>query len=429
MRVAVVGYGVEGQAAVDYWQARGDRVVVHDRRRDLRVPAGVTARTGDEYLTHLDEVDLIVRSPGVRPDALPADRPVTTVIAEFFARCPVPIIGITGTKGKGTTSSVAASILRAAGRRVFLGGNIGTTPLAFLPELGDDALVVLELSNFQLVDLTVSPHIAVVLSITPDHLNWHRDLAEYHRAKESIAAYQKPADRIVYAADNEPAAAIAALSAGERIPLGTPDSFHVAAGAVRFRGTTVVAAGDVPLPGAHNLVNTAAAVAAMYDLVGADHEVIRQGVRTTVALPHRLSVVRRVREVTFVDDSCSTTPETTIAAMAAFDAPQVLILGGSTKGVSFDSLAAAIARAGVRVRAIVLVGSEAPRIAAALDAAGVDRYEHVPGPMPEVVARATALAQPGDVVLLSPACASVEDFRNYADRGEQFAAAVHALTP
>jgi UDP-N-acetylmuramoylalanine--D-glutamate ligase len=425
MRVAVVGYGVEGRAAVEYWGAQGHDLVVHDRRADPDVPPGVDVRTGPRYLDGLAEADLVVRSPGIRPDALPPDVPVTSVVAEFLARCPAPVTGVTGTKGKGATSTAIAAVAAAAGRRVHLGGNIGTVPLAFLPRIRPDDLVVLELSSFQLMDLTVSPHVAVVLSVTPDHQNWHRDLEEYHEAKAQIAAHQGPDDTVVYVADSPVAARIAAASRGRRLPVGRPEGVEVRDGAIRLAGRELLRTADVPLLGPHNLVNVAAAVAAVHDQVGGDVESVRAGVRSLRPLPHRLSVVGAVRGVTYVDDSCSTTPETAAAAMASFDSPQVLVLGGSTKGVPFEPLAAAVAR--TDVRAVLLVGAEAPRIAAALDAVGVP-YEHVPGPMTAVVDRAAALARPGDVVLLSPACASFGDFRDYADRGQQFVAAVRGLT-
>lgn len=303
----------------------------------------------------------------------------------------------------------------------------GTPPLAFLAQLRPGDLVVLELSSFQLIDLTASPQVAVMLAVTPDHLDWHRDLDEYHQAKRSIAAYQSPGDMLVYASDSPAAAAIAATSPGRHLPVGRPEGAQVRDGGIYLGATRVLDIAEVPLLGAHNLVNVAAAIAATYELVGADHAVIRAGVHALRPLPHRLSVVATIGGVTYVDDSLSTTPQTTMAAMAAFDRPQVLILGGSTKGVSFDPLATAIARA--PVRAIVLVGAEAARIAAALDAAGIGGYEHRTGTMTDVVSRAAQLARPGDVVLLSPACSSVGEFRNYADRGEQFAAAVHTLTP
>ncbi len=189
--------------------------------------------------------------------------------------------------------------------------------------------------------------------------------------------------------------------------------------------TQVLEIADVPLLGSHNLTNVAAAIAAAYQVVGSDHAVIQSGIGALTPLPHRLTRVATVRGVTYIDDSCSTTPETAAAAMAAFDVPQVLILGGTTKGVAFDPLAAAVSRA--PVRAILLVGTEAPCIAASLDAAGVRVCEHATGSMTKEVRRAAMLAQPGDVVLLSPGCASVGEFRDCADRGEQFAAAVHDL--
>jgi UDP-N-acetylmuramoylalanine--D-glutamate ligase len=423
MRVAVVGFGVEGKAAVDYWRACGDHVVVHERSGPVDVPAGVAL--ADDYLAGLDAVDLIVRSPGVRPETLPVNVPTTSVVGEFMARCPAPIIGVTGTKGKGTTATAITSIVRAAGRQVFVGGNIGATPLTMLPRIQPDDLVVLELSSFQLMDLRVSPQVAVVLAVTPDHLNWHRDMAEYEQAKSSIARYQSPDDLVVYAADNPPAARIATASPARHLPVGDPDGVHLRDGAIYLRNTRVIEVGDVPLPGEHNRINIAAAIAATHDLAGGDHEVIRSGVRGIEALPHRLQVVAICNGVTWVDDSLSTTPQTTIAAMAAFDGPKVLILGGSTKGVSFDGLAQTITNASIR--AILLTGAEAPRIATALDTAGVTGYEHIPGPMTDIVARAAHHAWPGDVVLLSPACSSVGDYRNYADRGDQFTAAIHAL--
>lgn len=424
MRVAVVGFGVEGRAAVEYWRTRGDEVVVHERSVSVGVPAGVTL--AEDYLAGLDSVDLIVRSPGVRPDTLPAGAPVTSVIAEFMARCPAPVIGITGTKGKGTTATAITAILQAAGRRVFVGGNIGTTPLAMLRQVQPEDLVVLELSSFQLMGLDTSPHIGVVLAVTPDHLNWHRDMAEYQQAKSAIAAHQSPRDLVVYAADNPPAARIAATSpARRRLPIGCRDGVHIRENGIYLVDTRIIDTSDVPLPGPHNLTNVAAAVAATHDLVGGDLNTIRAGIRAIQALPHRLQIIATRGGVTWVDDSLSTTPQTTIAAMAAFDGSKILILGGSTKGVCFHELSEAIAKA--PVRAVLLTGDEAPRIAAALDAVGVTAYEHTSGTMKDLVAQAARHARPGDVVLLSPACSSVGDYRNYADRGDQFAAAVHAL--
>ncbi|SDY01345.1 UDP-N-acetylmuramoylalanine--D-glutamate ligase [Saccharopolyspora shandongensis] len=212
---------------------------------------------------------------------------------------------------------------------MFVGGNIGTPPLAFLAELRSDDVVVLELSSFQLIDLPFSPHIVVVLSVTPDHLNWHQDFDEYQQAKTAIAAHQSPSDLVVYVTENPVAAAIAATSPARRLPVGRPDGVHVHDEALHLCSTRIIDVAEVPLPGAHNLVNIGAAIAATAALVENDPSVIRAGIQTIEPLPHRLQTIAIRQGVTWVDDSLSTTPQTTMAAMAAFDRPQVLLLGGS----------------------------------------------------------------------------------------------------
>ncbi|WP_344076810.1 UDP-N-acetylmuramoyl-L-alanine--D-glutamate ligase [Luedemannella helvata] len=424
MRIAVVGYGVEGRAAVDYWLDKGD-VTVCAPKLDTDTPEGVAIRVGPDYLAGLNEFDLVVRSPGVRPDLIPPGIATTSVIREFLRACPAPVIGVTGTQGKGTTCTAITSILRAAGQRVFLAGNIGVPPLTFLSGVRADDWVVLEISNFQLMDCSSSPHISVVLPITPDHVNWHTELSEYYESKAPIAAFQNPNDVIVFRADNPIASGIAARSPGRPVPVGRPDGFNVRESGI-FRGQTrIVDVADVHLLGRHNLENIAAAVAATHDIVGGDPSVIQAGVRTLEPLPHRLAPVGEVDGVLYVNDSLSTTPETSRAAMAAFTAPKVVILGGSSKGVTYETLAEAVMTCGVR-RALV-VGQDGPAIASALHAHGFTDYELVEGPMSAIVNRAASVAYPGDVVLLSPACASLDNYRNYADRGDQFIAAVGSL--
>ncbi|WP_158566806.1 UDP-N-acetylmuramoyl-L-alanine--D-glutamate ligase [Actinomadura craniellae] len=421
LRVAVIGHGVEGQAAVEYWRAQGHAVVIHERSGTVEPYGGV--EVADEYLAGVESAELIVRSPSVRPDSLPTGIPVTSVIGEFMKRCPARVIGVTGTNGKGTTATAATAILRAAGRTAFVAGNIGTPPLSLLSRIKAEDVVVLELSSFQLMDLTLSPQVAVVLPITPDHLNWHHDLTEYEQAKAAIAAFQSRQDIVVYAADSPPAARIAALSrAQRRVPLGRPEGMDIRPNGIYLGGEQVVDARDVTLPGRHNLFNIAAAVAVTYDLVHGDLDAVRTGVRAMEGLPHRLQTVAIAGGVRWVDDSLSTTPQSTLAATDAYDGPKVLILGGSSKGVSFEDLAAGLRER--QVRAVLLIGEEAPHIAAALDAAGVHGYEHAPGPMADLVARAAAVARPGDTVLLSPACAAVGEYRDYADRGKQFDEAI-----
>lgn len=423
MRIAVVSYGVEGRAAVEYWRPLGD-IVVHDRQ-DVELPDDVERRTGKDYLTDLDEVDLIVRGPGVRPETLPKDKPVTSVIREFMEKCPVPIIGVTGTQGKGTTCTAIAAIMRTAGYRVFLGGNIGVPPLTFLPQLKTGDLVVLELSNMQLIDLTISPQTAVILPVTPDHLNWHTHIEEYYSAKTPIAAHQSAQDTVIFDARNPVATDIASSSPGRKVPFGIPEGIHTQAGGIYLADSRLIDVADIPLRGEHNVNNVMAAAAATYDLLNQDTKLLNAGIMAIQPLPHRLEVVGEVAGVTYVNDSLSTTPETARAAMAAFPGPKVMIFGGSTKGLAFEVLAESVAKE--NIRGVILIGDDGPRIAAAFDDIGFQSYSYAPGPMSEVVAKAAALAQSGDAVLLSPACASFGDYKNYADRGDQFKAAVHAL--
>ena len=423
MRVAVVGYGVEGRSAVDYWLARGDEVTVCSRELRAELPDGVQARTGEDYLDGIEGFDLVVRSPGVRPELIPAGVATTSVIREFLARCPALVLGVTGTQGKGTTCTAITAILRAAGRTVHLGGNIGVAALDFLPHVDKDDLVVLELSNLQLMDADRSPQIAVVLAVTPDHLDWHTDLDEYYAAKSAIAAFQQPDDLLVYVADNEVARQIAATSpATRRIGVGEPDGFHATDAGIQFGEHVLVPVAGIPLRGSHNVRNLTAAVAATAEL--ADVEAMRAGLASLTPLPHRLQPVAERDGVIWVNDSLSTTPETTRAAVEAYPEPKVVLLGGSSKGLTFADLADTLAH--TTLRAVLLTGQDAPKIAEALDAADV-AYERVDGAMTELVARAAELAQPGDVVLLSPACASFDRYRDYADRGNQFVAAVATL--
>lgn len=356
----------------------------------------------------LSDFDVLVRSPGVRPDRLPPSVPTTSVIREFLHRCPVPVIGVTGTQGKGTTCTALASIIRATGRRAFVGGNIGTPPLEFLPQLEPGDIVVLELSNLQLIDATKSPDVAVVLAITPDHLNWHRDLDEYLAAKESITRYQSPDDVVVYDTNSAPAARIAGMSSGRKVGVGESAGIHVSQGGIWRGQTELIHKGGIHLRGTHNASNFAfaAAIEAIADIT---LDEIRCGIDNVAPLPHRLCPVGTVAGVTYVNDSLSTTPETTRAAIAAYEEPKILILGGSSKGLDYSVLARELTKVEVR---------------RALDSAGYANYEVTDEDLASVVAKASKTARSGDVVLLSPACASFDRYRNYADRGDQFIAAV-----
>ena len=423
MKVGIIGGGIEGQSSARYWLKAGADVVLHDLNANVEIPQGVKAVVGPDYLKGLNSYDLIVRSPGIKPRDIKTSAKVTSAVREFFDHCPARIIGVTGTKGKGTTSTLIAKILEEAGKRVWLGGNIGLSPLDFIDKVKASDLVVLELSSFQLMDLDVSPHIAVCLMIAPEHLDWHRNTREYVAAKGNLFWHQQVGDIAIYDAENDFSTQVAQLSPGLKIPYMEAPGAEVKGGKVVIAGEEICPVADVGLVGPHNLENICAAVTASFQLLGVKNlDPIRRGVRSFKGLEHRLELAREVGSVKYYDDSFSTTPETAAAAIASFEEAKILILGGSDKKSKFEVLAKAVVEG--NVKEVILVGATGPKLKAALEAAGYRNFKLGANSMTEVVETARADAKPGDVVLLSPACASFDMFKNYKDRGEQFRAAV-----
>ncbi len=428
MKIAIAGFGIEGKANYTYWNTPENQLVIVDEHDipESDLPLDASVITGEGAFGRLQGFDMVVRTAGLAPRKIVTDGQVWSATNEFFAHCRAPIIGVTGSKGKGTTSSLIASILRASGKTVHLVGNIGLPALDSLPAITEDDIVVYELSSFQLWDIQQAASVAVVLYIEPDHLDVHADFDDYIAAKSHIASLQTTTDRVVYCAANQWATAIARQSPGQRLPYPAPQTAHVRGEYFYYGETELCAIDALQLPGQHNLDNACAAITAVWSWVQ-DGATIAEGLSSFDGLPHRLKFVRELGGVRYYDDSIATTPGSAIAALAAFDAPKVLILGGSPKGADFAPLAQAIAAS--NTRRLVLIGSEAPRIQAALDAAGVTTYALLGSDvtMPDIVAAARAAAEPGDVVVLSPSCASFGMFANYADRGQQFIDAVQAL--
>jgi UDP-N-acetylmuramoylalanine--D-glutamate ligase len=425
MRVAILGFGIEGRSAASYYAGHGADITVHDRDPELVLPDGLTGRLGEHYLEDLDGYDLVVRSQSIHPGRFSTKAQVTSVIQEFMERCPAPIIGITGTKGKGTTSSLIAAIVAAAGYKVWLAGNIGRAPLDFVDEVSPSDVVVLELSSGQLIDVTRSPQVAVCLMISPDHLNWHADMAEYTAAKANLFRYQSTADLAVHKAGDPLSEQIAAVSPGRHLAYGEAPAARVKDGIIVVEDTPICAVSAVGLVGPHNLENICAAITATWELVVKQAAPVRDAVIAFTGLEHRLELVAEDAGVKYYDDSFATTPETAIAAIRSFEAPKVMILGGSDKGASYDELAEVVAREGV-IHAF-LIGDTAPQLEAALTSAGFDHFTTGYTNMAKLVSDCAAVTEPGDVVLLSPGCASFGLFTDYKDRGNQFKAAVRRL--
>lgn len=435
MKIAILGYGVEGRTNYEYWaRIPGNELTIVDERPTeviTGLPDGVPVITGAEVFKNLQGFDMVVRTAGLAPYKISTDGKVWSATNEFFAKCSAKIIGVTGSKGKGTTASLIASILEAAGKKVWLVGNIGIAALDVLDQIQPDDIVVYELSSFQLWDLQKSPHVAVVLMIEQDHLDVHRSMEEYVEAKAQITRWQTEDDLLIYNERNEYARGIAQSTRARKVGYPSADEAHVQMyDELFYYGLTAICSVyEMSVPGVHNQVNALAAIDAVWPFTQ-DVEAIKNGLHAFKGLPHRLAYVRTVNDVEYYDDSIATTPTSAIAALQAFlNKPKVIILGGSSKGSDFSELAAEMLKHSVKA---ILVGDEATKIAAAFDRVGFKEYEILANATEGTIAesfvkRASELAEPGGVVLLSPAAASFGLFKNYADRGEQFIAAVNKL--
>ncbi len=420
MKIAILGFGKEGESAFRYWSRQSNDITIHDNDLNKETPEGVETVLGNEALLNLDDYDydLMVRSPGLRvPEGL--NTPIITPTEEFMQRCPAPIIGVTGTKGKGTTATLISEILSGAGKKVHLLGNIGTPALDELGKIKPADIVVYEMSSFQLFDINVSPHIAVCLMVTEDHLDWHKDLAEYHDAKGNIFKFQKAEDTAVYFTDNQISSQLVRLSpANNKVGYGEGGDVYIKDGKIIGFNKVIADVSEVALPGAHNLQNVCAAIAASWEY-NQDETVIQKVLREFKGLPYHIEFITEKNGVKYYNDSFSTNPTSAIAAVESFAEPLVLFLGGFDKQADFSELAEVIKNH--QVRKIITFAETGQRIAETLINTGVESVEYMDEKDFDVIVGAgIASAQPGDVVLLSPACASWGMFTDYKARGQQF---------
>lgn len=393
------------------------------------VPESVTTKLGSDYLSGLEQFDIVFRSPGIsflRPEIqrLMGSRTVVSSMTKyFFEHCPTKIIGVTGTKGKGTTASLITEILRHSGRKVFLGGNIGVPAVSFLDEVHSDDIVVLELSSFQLADLETSPHIAVVLNVTSEHMDYHTSVEEYRESKYSIMAYQEANDFAVLNADYPYSQEFSSLGDGEKLYVG----FDMCLKGDRVMN--VIDRGEIALLGRHNLENIFPSIR-VAKLLRVSDEIIARVLREFRGLPHRLEPVmiegeRGEHVISCYNDSFSTTPESCIAACATFEElgrPFFLLAGGSEKGSDFSELGTRLSEMKF-LKKIYVMGPSGTRITEAVagNNPSSDLVESV-GSLREGVQRAydSAKVLPEAVILMSPAAASFNEFKNYKERGEIF---------
>jgi len=453
-RIAIAGLSVEGMDSALYFAKQEADIICLDRRtkNELgdayeRLSAFASGfQLGAAYLSRLENYDYVVRTSGMSlrtPELLSAQKNGVTITSQtklFFKHCKAAIIGVTGTKGKGTISALIYEMLKQSGRKAFLGGNIGTPLLSKVDEIQSSDIVVLELSSFQLEDLTQSPHIAVVQKITQDHLantdalatNFHPSVDAYREAKTPIVRHQTSSDYVIVNADDPVSERFVSLTKAKPYRFSRFVSnvdAYVENNAVYMRHDTEVSQvctnTDIQLRGAHNLENIAAA-SLTASVAGVSLSDIHTAAKHFQGLEHRLKLVGTVRGVSYYDDSFSTIPETTIAAIQSFENPVVLIAGGSEKKSDFTQLGIEIAKSSVKE--VLLMGEMTKRIA---DAVGNSGFKgHISGgyaSMHDIVQSASQKAVAGDVVLLSPACASFGMFRNYKERGDKFKYEVTSL--
>ena len=441
MKIAIAGYGLEGKQNYKYFNKPGNDLTIVDEREDIDIPSDAKYITGDGVYDDMSQFDMVIRTAGLSPLKIKKAKLVWSATNEFFAKCKAPIIGVTGTKGKGTTSSFITSILRASGKKVHLVGNIGVPALSVLPDIRSEDFVVYEMSSFQLWDIKYSPHIAVVLIIEPDHLDVHTDFEDYIKAKSNIRRWQNLNDICIYHPSNPFSQKIASVTLAtidqttkgdylnniHRYGIKDDGLVYIKDDFFYTNDRKICPISCVKLPGKHNLENACAAMSAVLELkLDISDNQFAEGLRSFTGLPHRLKYVSEINNVKFYDDSISTTPGSAIAAIKSFTSPKILILGGSYKGGDFTDLVKEIKKS--NIRQIILMGDEANRIEQFLKDAGIVKYVNLERcSMFEIVSKAAAAASPGDVVILSPACASFGMFKNYQDRGKKFINAVDLL--
>ncbi len=438
--IAVLGLGVSNRPLVQLLLEFGCRVTGCDKtpreKLDAQVleleKAGCRLQLGEDYLEGL-EADIVFRTPGMHPQtpALVALREkgarITSEMDVFFDLCPCKTIAVTGSDGKTTTTTLISEMLKAAGHTVWLGGNIGTPLLPLCREMRESDFAVVELSSFQLMDMTHSPQRALVTNLAPNHLDMHKDMQEYVDAKKNIFAFQGREDLLVLNADNAITAAFVGNGQTHFFSRRGNTAHVQLRDGVIYRGAeAVLEAKDILLPGVHNIENYMAAIAMVEGLV--PDEAIRQVAKHFGGVEHRIELVRIKDGVRFYNDSIASSPTRTIAGLRSFPEKVLLIAGGYDKHIPYDVLGPEICS---HVKKLYLNGATAQLIRAAVEKAP----EYVPG-CPEIVDcgdfdsavyAAAEAAESGDVVLMSPASAAFDQFKNFMVRGNRFKALVKEL--
>ena len=446
-KIAVCGIGISNTPLIKSFLEKGARVIACDRRSAEQIgpladeieKEGAELKLGDDYLSDL-EVDIIFRTPGMSfnlPELVSARKrgiAVTSEMEVFFDLCPATIFAVTGSDGKTTTTTLIAKMLETEGKKVFVGGNIGKPLLPEIENITADDFVVAELSSFQLISMRKSPDVAVVTNVAPNHLDIHKDMDEYVEAKKNILLHQNAFSRTVLNRDNEITDSFRSFVRGQSLGFSMKRRLNNGAWLdgkgilhMAYRGidVPVLDRKDIAVIGDHNVANYLAAITAVWGYVGVD--TINKVAKEFGGVAHRIELVRELNGIKFFNDSIASSPTRTIAGLKAFDKKVFLIAGGYDKHIPFDPLMPYLVE---KVKTLYLCGDTAQKIEDCLK-----NYEGYNG-SPEIVRtkdikEATIMAykaaKSGDIITLSPACASFDAFPNFAARGNYFKEVVNSL--
>lgn len=448
-KVAIIGIGVSNLPLLEYFYDLNARVTIFDSKESNQISVEAMQKIekygfefigGKDSLSRLKGFDIIFRSPSCMPDrpelveAVENGAVLTSEIEMVLKLAPCKVIGVTGTEGKTTTTTLINEIVKKSGRKTYLGGNMGKPIFTKIRNVKPENIIILELSSFQLSDMDISPDISVVTNIYPDHLNVHKSYEEYREAKKNIFKHQSENGIVVLNYDNEFTREFAKEANGKVIFFSSKEKlddgfiYDKADGTIKYCKDGVrrhiMKKEDIKLRGIHNYENICAALAATSSIVDVDTQV--KAIEEFTGVEHRLEFVRELNNVKWYNDSIGTSPASTIAGLNSFDEDIILLAGGSDKGLDYKEVGEAIAR---KVRALILTGPTSEKIEnatkQALNGKSIEIY--YTSNMQESVNLAKDIAKAGDVVLLSPASASFDLYKNFEDRGHQFKDCVNNL--
>ncbi len=449
-RVAVLGIGISHIPLIRYLSKLGVDITAFDKSDENKLGDSINEfkglnikfSLGDDYLKNLIGFDIIFKTPGMRfdlpeiEDARKNGAQVTSEMEVFFEVCPAQIFAVTGSDGKTTTTTLIYKMLKEQGYNCWLGGNIGTPLLDRIDEINDTDKVVLELSSFQLHTMTLSPQVAVVTNLSPNHLDMHKSMEEYVEAKKNIYLHQSENDKLILNFDNDITRDFIKEAKGKTVYFSRVNSIDSGAkmnGEMLVYssgkdGIEIVNVSDIVIPGVHNIENYLAAIAAVIDYVEID--TIRRVATTFKGVEHRIELVRELDGIKFYNDSIASSPSRTIAGLNSFKQKVILIAGGYDKKIPYDVMGEVLVN---KVKCLVLIGQTAPKIEKALTGEihrtgkGKDIIIVRCNTMKEAVEKAYEYAKSGDIITMSPASASFDMFKNFEERGKQFKDIVNSM--